>query len=191
MGTKVLMVVFILLALGGLWLLFHFASKSPSKEEVKKGQSAVEGIATALDEIHHHDKPEGISKEAWISRCSISEGLDPKTVYHIDWTRGPDMTVNAAPRTCTIDEETYDVITKNVPAFTGVVYPEPISLSYYCDEELSQPPWLRYRDSKGHFIKKDLAMDLFNLRTALKPYVQYQEQAFMVDHKIYRVTDRQ
>lgn len=225
-GLAVFKVGLILLALIGLFLLFHFTAKSPSKKErerlIKKGDPAiVDYVSTphedsakiagvievplrpngmknpslneclaAIKEIPLHDKPEKIDAEAWISRSSISKGLDPKTVYHIDWATGPDRTARAAPRMCSIDEEMYDFITKCPPAFTGVNYPKPIFLSYYCDQEPSQPAWLRYRDCKGHFIKKGLAMDLFNLRTALEPYAQYREQAFMIDDKIYRVADR-
>ena len=110
--------------------------------------------------------------------------------YQLKWLRD---TVPVPPnniRACTIDEEMYDFITKKPTTFTGVEYPKPIFLSYYNDEKMSLPPWLHYRDTKGRFIKKDLAMDLFNLRTVVKPREEHQQQAFMVEGKIYLVSDR-
>ena len=66
-GLAVFKVGIILLALIGLALLFYFAAKSPSKKEIKKGQSMAECL-TAIEEIPLHDKPEKISAETWIGR---------------------------------------------------------------------------------------------------------------------------
>lgn len=213
MVTKVLTVVLILLALGALYLLFHFLGKPPKKEEEVDYQPTPYGKDTIPLSTAIKNTADAMNKLG----VSISEGLNPATVYCVPKPQGSKAKLNViddpaprpeyildwlesakepiaqhtAPRACALTEEMYDVITKNVPGFTGVTYPEPIFLSYYCDEELSQPPWLRYRDSKGRYIKKDLAMDLFNLRTAPAPYVQHQQQTFMVDYKIYRVSDRQ
>lgn len=63
-------------------------------------------------------------------------------------------------------------------------YPRPIRIFYWYTEDNLQEPWRRYRDEKGRYIKKELALNLYHLKNSSNVEI------FHIDEKVYMVISR-